>query len=195
LIPIATHFTGVRTGPPTDGWEGACFLDELYCFLKFSLGSKAHISLDIVVGRTFHHARRRILLFSSGLAFHRITPVTLVRVMENNTDNRINGYGIFPTGDGTGGIITMVAVQRLEKRCSLNNPHHSRADAKAMFLFAGHLTGVAATTILFVEQQRYPIHVISPIHLRSAICCTAGPSDWLTPSPDPWTRGSYPSGC
>jgi len=155
LIPIATLFTGMRTGPPTDGWEGACFLDELYCSPKFPLSSKAHISLDIVVGRTFYHARRRILLFSAGLARHRVAPIALVRVMENNAGIRINGDGIFPTGYHTGGIITMVAIQRLEKRCPLNNPHHSWADAKAMFLFAGHFTGMATTAIMFVKHQGY----------------------------------------
>jgi hypothetical protein len=143
----------MRTGPPADGWEGAGLLDDLYRFSKFPLGSQAHVSLDIVVGRTFHHARRRILLFSAVLARHGIAAVTLFGVMENDTGIRVYGDGVFPTGDGAWGVITMMTVQRLEERRSLDNPHHSRADAQAMFLFAGYLTSVAAATIPFVEHQ------------------------------------------
>jgi hypothetical protein len=65
----------------------------------------------------------------------------------------IYGYRIFPTGYHARRILTMVAIQGLEEWRPLNHPHHSRANPKSMFLFAGHLTGVAATAVHFVEHQ------------------------------------------
>jgi hypothetical protein len=153
LIPVASRLTRMVTDPSADGREGARFLDEFQGLPNFPLGSKVNISLDIDVRRALCLARSSILFFRSGFAFHRIAAIALVIVVENDPCLRVRGDGILWAGDGARGVFTMMAIQWLENRSSLENPHHSGANAQAVFLLAGHFTGMAATTIVFVEHQ------------------------------------------
>jgi hypothetical protein len=94
--------------PSTDGWEGACELDELKGFLKFPFGSKVHISLNVDMRGAFHFARRSLLFFGSGLAHHCLTAITLLLIHKNDLCLWIYGDRIFWAGQGTGGMVTMV---------------------------------------------------------------------------------------
>jgi hypothetical protein len=108
FIAVALRLTGVRADPAANGGKGACKLDELYGFLKFSLDSKAHKSLDIDMCGAPYLTQRGLLFFSSGLPHHRITAVTLLAVNENHLGLWILGDRILWTGQCTGRIFTMV---------------------------------------------------------------------------------------
>jgi hypothetical protein len=98
----------MMTNPPTDGWEGACELDELQGFLKFSLDSEVNVSLDIDMRWALYLARRGLLFLSPRFAGHRITAVTLLPVKENDLGLWILDDGIFWAGQSTGRVFTMV---------------------------------------------------------------------------------------
>jgi hypothetical protein len=98
----------MMTNPPTDGWEGACELDELQGFLKFSLDSEVNVSLDIDMRWALRLARRSLLFLSPRLTRHRITAVTLLPVKENDFGLWILGDGILWEGQSTGRIFPMV---------------------------------------------------------------------------------------
>jgi hypothetical protein len=98
----------MMTNPPTDGWKGACELDEFQGFLKFPLDSEVNVSLDIDMRWAFHLARRGLLFLSPRLTRHRITAVALLPVEENDVGLWILGDGIFWAGQSTGRVFTVV---------------------------------------------------------------------------------------
>jgi hypothetical protein len=46
----------------------------------------------------------------------------------------------------------MVTINREKIRRFLDDPHQARADAQLVFLFAGHLTGVATHAVFLVKH-------------------------------------------
>jgi len=102
--------------------------------------------------RALYLTRRGLLFFSSRLARDRIASVTLLTVNENDPGVWVFGDRIFRTGQGTGGIFTMVTKKGLKIGGPLNHFYHSRADTKAVFLFASHFASMATHTFNFVKH-------------------------------------------
>jgi len=102
--------------------------------------------------RALRLAGRGVLFFGPGFFRYRITTGTFITVEENDPCLRILGDGIFRTGLGTGWIITVVTKHRLKIWGLLNNFNHSWAHTKPMFLFAGHLTGMAPIAIFLKKM-------------------------------------------
>jgi hypothetical protein len=152
LISVALRLTRVRADPAANGGKGACKLDELQGFLKFSLDGEVHKSLDVDMCGAPYLAQRGLLFFRSRFAHHRMTAVTLLTVYENNTGLGILRNCILGTGEGTGCIFTMVTEEWLKIGSLLDHPDHSWADTQPMLLFTSHFARMATHTFNFVEH-------------------------------------------
>ena len=89
---------------------------------------------------------------AKGTGFYTIPASDAESFIDQNNTLIVSGNCLNRTGIPTGRPGAMVAVDRDKIGALFPYLYQSRADAQSMFLFAGHLAGVASHTILFSDH-------------------------------------------
>jgi hypothetical protein len=164
LGPVAIRFTGVMTDPSADRWEGIFLLDELQGFLKFPLGRKADISLDIdVAGQPIGKGGFLFLNSDCGTALHRF-----LTVIKDDACLRImvmapSGAGLGTDGHPLPQMLTPHEIKLPVHEFRAIPPNREVLDRIVcidwiVFLFAGHFTGLTSPAGELFDNQCMLIH-------------------------------------
>jgi hypothetical protein len=95
-------------------------------------------------------------------------PTTDAQIFVNQDDATfISGNGVHRAGVPAGRLGALAAVNRNEIRAFFYNMYQPGADVQAVFLFAGHFTGMAPHAVIFFDNQGAFSHFDPPIALYS----------------------------